>query len=276
MSEEQQAAMSELDQSIQAEVIDSAPIETEPTEQVAPEAQEAEEAKPDDSDYVQTDSDKVQAKFNKMTWEKNEAIRAQQAAEKRLADFEAKQPEQTTVKSEPKIEDFKEEDFGYDESARNLAYLEARQDHFRIVDRENSVIEQQQKTQAAAAMEVQQNFAKAQDEYAIQNPDYLKDIEALNQSIKFPNDTLAQVMKQGPKMVHYLSKHLDVADSIANGSPTDAAFKLGTISINLGKPKPVNNISSSPDPVETIQGSGGITKDLGEMSIAELMNTKIG
>ena len=276
MSEEQQAAMSELDQSIQAETIESATIKTEESEQVTPTAQEAEETKPDDSDYVQTDSDKVQAKFNKMTWEKNEAIRAQQAAEKELAEFQAKKSEQAPATSEPKIEDFKEEDFNYDENARNLAYLEARQDHFRVADKEKSLIEQQQQARVSAAMEVQQNFAKAQDEYAIQNPDYLKDIEALNQSIKFPNDTLAQVMKQGPKMVHYLSKHLDIADSIANGSPTDAAFKLGTISINLGKPKPVNNISSSPDPVETIQGSGGMTKDLGEMSIAELMNTKIG
>ena len=91
-----------------------------------------------------------------------------------------------------------------------------------------------------------------------------------------PQEKLDMLRTSGAKMVHYISKHPEIAQEIANADLTGAAFKLGTLSAKLSATKQQPQISKAPDPVETIQGSGSLNKNLEDMSIEELMNVKIG
>ena len=52
-------------------------------------------------------------------------------------------------------------------------------------------------------------------------------------------------------------------------SPSAAMMELGRISANMSAKTPIK-LSAAPEPIATINSGGSLTKDVGEMSMAEI------
>lgn len=279
MTEETQVAPVELslDEQIAVELNkESTTLEPE-TEVVEVEA----EAKPetqaiDDSEFVPTESDKVQARINKKHFEMMEAKREAEALRTKLAEFETNKPViQPSTEGAPKLEDFKEEDYNWDDTARLAAYTEAltdfKTDQKLSTFREREQAQQNEYEQNRKQEELNSTFLNEVTEYSVQHPSYMEDVQNLP---LLSQDKLDLVRSQGAKMVHYLAKNPEIATQFANSDLGSAAFQLGTIANKLSTAKPTKQISSAPDPVTTIGGSAGvISKDIGEMTMAEIYNS---
>ena len=277
MSEVQQAAPDALDLEIKAALnVDEAPTleaETAPAE-VTPSAEEA--PVDEGSSFVETDNDKTQARINKITAEKYQFKRDRDALQAQIEELKAQQPSQPQAEplsAAPKLEDFKDEDYGYDDAARIAAYTEALTDH-KVNHTLNQRFEEQAKQESqrqaqAQAQEVSNSFMQKEVDYATSNPTYHTDIANLPQ---LKPDTLNLVMQQGPKVAHYLSKNPEIADQLASSDFGNAAMTLGRLSVQLEQTKPVKQSSAAPEPVETVSGGGGLSKDIGDMTMDEIMN----
>lgn len=266
-----------LDDQIAAEINkDSTPLEPE-TEVVAEEAQATPETTAiDDSEYVPTDNDKVQARINKKHFEMMEAKREAEALKAKLQEYEANKPIiEVSDDGRPKLEDFKEEDFDYNDTARLAAYAEAltdyKTDQKLSTFRQAEIAQQTQLEQTRKQQELNDTFLNEVADYSVQHPSYMEDVVNLP---VLSQDKLDLVRSQGAKMVHYLAKNPEIANQFATADLGSAAFQLGTIANKLSTTKPNKKPSSAPDPVTTIDGSAGvIKKDMSEMSMAEIYNS---
>jgi hypothetical protein len=275
MSEVQQAAPDALDLEIKAalnvEEATTQEAETKPAE-VTPSVEETPVV--ESSEIVETDNYKK--RIDKITAEKYHYKRDADALRLQVAELTAKpQPVEpiAEVSAGPKLEDFKDEDYGYDDAARIAAYTEALTDH-KVTNTLNKQFEAraQQESQAqerAKAQEVSNNFSKQEVGYSVENPTYINDVANLP---IFQPDTLSLVMQQGPKVAHYLSKNPEIADQVANSDFGNAAMTIGRLSAQLENTKPKKQSSAAPEPIEAISGGGGLSKDIGEMSMEEIMN----
>jgi len=265
------------------EVNDSATLETEPKPEVVAEPQAETQAQatetPTDtsSEYVETDNDKVQARINKKHFEMMEAKREADSLRQRLEEFETKQVQTiaTVDTNEPNLESFKEEDYGYDETARLAAFTSALTDHRinKTLSERESLLEQQQATfnEQARQREITDKYLTEAAEYSTEHPSYLDDIQQLP---AFSQDKLDLLRANGgAKIVHYLSKNPEIASQFAQSDFGSAAVQLGALSVKLNTKPTTTNISKAPDPTDTIAGSGGaVTKSMDEMSIDEICN----
>ena len=239
---------------VEAQAVEDSKTESAPVEQVDTPAEPQEE----------NISDRGQKRINKITADKYAEKRRADNAERELAELRAQAPAQPAISDKP----LSLEDFDYDEGKLQAAQIE------------------QQVAQRFAAMQTQQQAAQAQEqqqarasafnakaaEFAANVPDYQ---EAIGQIPELPQETLDAVMQSenGPALAYHLAKHLDVADEIANASPMAAAMRLGEISASLKATKPEIKTSAAPAPIEPITSGGSISKDVGEMSMAEIYNS---
>ena len=282
MTEETQvAATSDIDQQIAEELAKaSAPLETE-TEveatQTDDSTQESEQAETDGSEYVETESDKVQKRINKMHFEKMEERRRADALQAQMDEMRANQARQLPVQAaeggEPTLDQFKEEDYNYDDTARLAAYTQALTDYrvnHALETRESTLAEQQQAFEAQRKQEeLTSSYVQKAAEYSVQNPSYMEDVANLP---VLSQDKLDLVRSQGPKMVHYLSKNPEAASQFANSDFGSAAVQLGMIASQISTKPTTKQVSKAPEPVDTVQGNaGGIQKDIGEMTMEEIM-----
>ena len=274
------ATLDPIEQSIAEELAKDSPTLETGTEVVATQTEEAPQgevtATTEESEYVETESDQVQRRINKMHFEKMEEKRRADALEARLNDIEKQNATQIPSQAdseEPTLDGFKEEDYGYDDARRNAAYTDALVTHRinkTLEAREGKIAEQtrqfnEQKRQA----ELTDNFLNEVADYSVKNPSYLDDIQSLPQ---LSQDKLDLIRSQGAKMVHFLSKNPEQANQFAQADFGNAAVQLGMINAQLNTKPQTTNISSAPQPVETVSGnSGAIDKDLGELSMAEIM-----
>lgn len=275
MTEETQAAPDELEQQI-ADALkeDSATSQDEQSQQETQEGQEQTETpEGDGSEYVETDNEKVQARFNKLTWEKNE-LQRQLEAERKKNEEAAQQSAAPEVSEKPKLDDFKLEDFDFDSEARQTAFAEKLAE-WTAEQKVSSYFENQQKQQLErqqqeAQQKLNDSYIKETEAYVEKNPAYYKDIEALP---LLDQQKLDLIRQAGPKYVHYLSKNPEEASKFADADFGNAAMQLGMITARLSTPQENKKQSSAPDPVETIQGSGKHSKNWDEMSMEEIYNT---
>lgn len=275
MTDTQAEMPDELEQQIAAEINkDSAPLETETEE--APETTEAvsdgEQAEESDSGFVETDKDKVQARFNRLTWEREEARREAERYKQQLAERENAKPVEAAKSEAPKLADFKEEDFDYDSDRRYEAYAKAVA-QFEADNRFSSYLTEQQQRQAEQERQAHQDsltrkYLSEVEKYAEKNPSYYDDV------YKMPvlqQETLDVMRDAGAKVVHYIAKNAEIANELAKLSPYQAAMKIGAISERLSTMTKTKPTTRAPEPVDTISGSGKQTKDLSELSMEEIM-----
>ena len=202
--------------------------------------------------------DAVQKRINKIT--------ADKYAEKRRADaLQAKLDAQAPAKPELPAEAPQLEDFDYDEAKHQEALIQHQVSKALVskqaeIDRQNI---------AQVKNQVADEFTLKEVEYASVHPEYAEEVGHLP---AFQEDTLNAIYELGPKVSHYLAKHLDVANEIAAASHTTAAVKLGQISMGLSAENKTIKPSTAPTPVETLTGGGEVNKDMGDMSMDEIYN----
>ena len=236
--------------------LDNHPNPSEPTKaEATPEASPAPEVETP-SDPAQ---DAVQKRINKIT--------ADKYAEKRRADdLQAKVNELEQSKPPLPNDMPKEEDFDYDTDKYNQAMIQ-----YEV--RKQLEANQQATNQQAVELksqEVTNGFFDKAAKYAADHPGY---DEAVKKLPIFQQDTLQAIYSQekGPQVAHYLAEHLDIADSIANATPINAAVIIGQISMGLtADNKPVKP-TTAPEPVETLSGGASVTKSQEDMSMDEIM-----
>ena len=214
--------------------------------------------------FVQTDSEKVQARINKITAEKYAEKRRADENEKALNELKAQQPSQPIQSGqEPKLEDF-----DYDESAHTSALID-----YRVNLKAEQIQQQQQQAQSQAqARQASDSFNTKVATFAEKATDYEQVVANIPQ---LPEETLNAVMQsdKGPELAYYLGKHLDIADEIATASPMAAAMKLGQISAQLTATTKTVNTSAAPEPIEPIESGGSLSKKTEDMSMEEIYNS---
>jgi hypothetical protein len=132
MTDTQAAQPDDLDLAIKAEIDKaSATLETaKPVETVTETPTDSEIVTSTDEPITaeQTESDKFQARINKKHWEMMEAKREAEALRLQIEQYKKAQPVIQDGQA-PKLDNFKLEDYGYDESARLAAYTESLTDY---------------------------------------------------------------------------------------------------------------------------------------------------
>ena len=219
-------------------------------------------------EYVETENDKIQARFNKLTAEKYTEKNRADELERRLAQLETQIPAQPTqTEGKPTIEQF-----DYDQDAFNAALIKYET---------SQAIEQFQsrQTEAQKAQEqqrVQQAFNEKVAKFTEVAPDYSEVVTNMYNTIgqAMPDQTFNALMQsdKGPQLAYYLGQHLDVAADIASADPIVAAMKIGQISATLADTKPVKQPSAAPDPIEPVNSSGSLPKAQEDMSMDEIYN----
>jgi hypothetical protein len=282
MTDTQAATPDPIDLLIEAQIDEgSAPLEPEnieATPQTDEPLQEVEPVAAIEPEHVETENDKVQKRINKMHFEKMEEKRRADALETRLQQLEATNAQTIAPiadSEEPTLAQFKEEDYDYDESARNAAYTSALVDHRlnKTLDTRDGQLAEQQRTfeQQRRQAEIADKYLNEAVEYSTKHPAYMEDIQNLP---VLPQDKLDLLKGQGAKMVHYLSKNPEMANQFANSDFGSAAVQLGQLSAQLNNAKPPTQISSAPAPVDTVSGTAGsLAKPIEEMSMEEIMAT---
>ena len=246
MNEEQAA----LDEQVSPAEINA--VTTAETEAGATTQADSATANEDGAEFVATENDKVQARFNQITADKYAEKRRADEAEDRLAQIKANQPA-PIVKGEPKLEDF-----DFDESAHMAALID-----YKVEQKAQEIQQDQQRqVQAQTAEATLNNFQEKVVSFQKQAPDFEAIVAAVPQ---LPQETLDAIMQneKGPELAYYLGKHLNVADEIVNMSPIQAAMKLGQISVQLTATPQTVKTSAAPEPIEPIMGEGNLTKDDG-------------
>lgn len=240
-----------------------------PLDEIKQEEIQTPEAEPapatDDNPVAEQEAEKpnkVQERINKITRDKYEQKRRAEEAEAELEKLRAAQakPEPVT----PKLEDF-----DYDETKFGIAMAEyvakkATQEEISNFEATQKAREQQTKQQ-----EIDTQFNAKVSTFMAETDDYAESIANLPE---LPTDTLNAIMMQenGPQLAYYLSKHLDVADTIANSPPIQAALELGRISHQLLTTKPIKQPSAAPEPIEPVSSGGKLNKELEDMSMDEI------
>jgi hypothetical protein len=203
--------------------------------------------------------DPVQARINEITAKRYAEQRRADAAEAELAKL--KGAPAPIAKDPPKLEDF-----DFDETRHNAAMIEYQVE----TQLSAKAAEGVQQSKEDAARQAADAFAVKEAEFANATPGYS---DAVANLPRFPADTLDAIysLDNGPQMAHYLGTHLDVADRIANASPVQAAMELGRIAASMAATAPIITPSGAPEPVETLSGAGGVSKDMDDMSMDEIM-----
>lgn len=201
--------------------------------------------------------DAVQKRINKITAEKYEQKRRADDLQARLDAQVA--PAQATPTDAPKLEDFDYDDEQFQSASIQYQVNKA------LASQQDTVVQQHAEQSRQAVVN---EFTNKEAEYIGEHPEYADEITNLP---VFQEGTLNAIYELGPKVSHYLAKHLDIASEVANASPTMAAVRLGQISMGLTADTKQVKPTTAPEPVATIAGGGTISKSQDEMSMDEIM-----
>jgi hypothetical protein len=239
------------------------PLDPEPEQEKEAVVSETPEESAPQADEAPVETDNVQKRINKITAEKH--------AEKRKAD--QLQREIDSLKAANKAPEVKAptlEDHDFDETAFNAASISHQIKEGVAAESLRLQTQGIASQQAELLQQREQAFNAQVAEITTAKPDYQDVVKNLPE---FNQDTLDAIMSSdnGAALAYALGEKLDLADEIANASPMVAAMKLGELSAQLKQTKQIKT-SAAPSPIEPVSSGGGLSKDLGEMSMEELYN----
>lgn len=236
----------------------AAPVETDaPVAESAPAAEP--EAKPEPRD-------KVQERFDKLTREKYDALRAKDALEWELQRLreqaEKAKPEPVAPAKAPSLADYEYDESKYQAAMVQFAAAEARKAALEAIEAERKQAEVKSRTETWRSREAK---------FAEKTPDYRDAVADPTLPINNDMATIIAEMDEGPAVAYYLAKNRDLAEAIHRLPPIAAARELGKIEARLSTPAPVTPpVSKAPPPPPTLKASEpAIEKDPSQMSDAE-------
>jgi hypothetical protein len=191
--------------------------------------------------------DGFQKRINKVT--------ADKYAEKRRADDLQRKIDEMQAAPKAAAKAPTLEDFDHDEEAYNSASIKHQVSEAVKAEREALKVEAQQGTAAEAQRAFNERIV------AMNKPDFAEVANAVPQLPAGVADALVQ-SENGADLIYHLGTHLDMADKLANMSPTQAIMELGRISGNMSA-KPEQKLSAAPDPIEPISSGGSISSEKG-------------
>ena len=236
---------------VQPEVTPVKPEETKTTEGASP--------TPDPVTVEAAAQEAIDKRIGKITAEKYGYRREAEQLRVELEALRVAQDKPALPADAPQLEDY-----DYDDGKHQEALIQYQVN--KALDTQQHIADQQRSEQAR--QNIANEFTNKEAEYANTHPEYIEEIANLP---GFNPDTLDVIYDLGPQVSHYLAKHLDVANDIANASPTMAAVKLGQISMGLSADNKVVKPTTAPEPVVTLAGGAAITKSQDEMSMDEIM-----
>jgi hypothetical protein len=217
--------------------LDEAEAEPEETETAESEETAKEEPEPEESSTSKKD-DGFQKRIDELT--------TRFYNQKQEADFYKQQLEDATKAVESVAPGKTLADFEYDE-AQYASYL---QDQAKVEARADV----ERNAQQHKIMQRRAEFEMKEASFATDIEDY--QIVTRNPALPI-NEAIVETLQsaeKGPEVLYYLGKHPDVAASLSQMSPLDAARELGKIeATKLVKPEPP--ISKTPEPPPKIKGS---------------------
>ncbi len=209
------------------------------------------------SDTKPVEVDEKQKALNKLAFEKREEKRRADELQRQLDEIQAKPEQSAQATTKPVIP--KESDFEFDTEKFSQAmsdYTVKLAQHTTQETLKQHAQSTSKNAEAARLNNLYSDFDKKVSESGIE--DFYKATANLPEFDSSVRDAMMQ-SENAPQLVHYLSEHLDVADAIAGANPIVAAMKIGEISTRLSSAKNNNNISTAPDPIETLNQSGAST-----------------
>lgn len=241
-----------------------------PETEVTGEAPNAAESAPASPEPAAPERDKVQERFDKLTREKYDALRAADTERYQRERLEA-ELQALKTKPDPVVPDTLPtlEQFEYDEAKYRVALAayykaEARKE----VDTVFKEREQQQRAQERTS-----NFQKRQAEFIASKPDYAEKV------LSNPTLPITESMRDalldselGPQVAYYLAENVDKASAIAQLPPIAQAREIGRIEARLeaAKASPPPSVSKAPPPPPSISAvESAVEKNPDEMSIEE-------
>lgn len=207
------------------------------------------EAQPTESAPVATEQDPqdvIQERINKQVARTYKEKRRADDLQRQLDEMGNKQV--NTPAKAPKLEDF-----DHDEDLFNSANIQYQVNQAVRVEsdklQQNAANARQQQSNSEFESRIA-TLGKADfDEVAIAVPELPNGVaDALMQS------------EQGPELIYHLGTHLDVADKLAGMTPQAAMMELGRISTSMNA-APKLKTSAAPDPIETLNSGGSISKN---------------
>lgn len=230
------------------EVVNDAPVtESEtPAEQVAQaeesvNAEKSAEAESTTAEAPEGDGDqkpksKAEKRIDRLTWEKNEALRQVDRLKQQLSE---------PASDVPREGDFETyEDFVVAKAAHSMEMKQRQQ-------REAELAAHQQAIQSQRRHQFNQQVQDAQARY-----DDFNEV-AFNPSVPISNVVaeLLTTSDKGADLAYHLGSHPEVAAQLAQMEPMRAAIEIGKIEARLNLPKP-KTVTSAPEPIKPIGGIG--------------------
>lgn len=216
--------------------------QVQPENVAQPETVQAEPSAPADAGLAEREN--VQRRIDKLTWEKNEAIRRAQELE---ALVHGKKPEPEPEK--PKVPTLAQ--FEYDE-AKYLAALDA-YNEARIEERLNAKL--QEREEQAKKVETQKTFKQREADFIKSKPDYQEKVYDPTLPISPAMVELIADSEDGPRLAYHLAENRELARQIAALPPLAAAREIGRIEALLKQPVPKPVVSQAPPPPPKVEES---------------------
>jgi len=233
-------------------------VESETTEQVQAESNEQveEEAKKQAA---------IQKTINQKHFETKQAERERDAANVKVAEFEAKERERQ-AKAAGNIPEAPDQ-FDDDYQEKQQAYVKAIQDKATYDANNQAYLQQQQSQQQATQAAQQVEFNKKLTDYSNRANELGINAEELQVAANtvgtygLSDDLIKHIVSDpdGPLITKHLAANPMEASELVNMSPYAIGSKLDAIKKSAAALKP--KTSNTPDPVETLQGNSVIPND---------------
>ncbi len=234
-----------------AQVEGTLPGQEQEQEQLKPqegtEAQKAESAPADAT--TKTDEEVVQQRINKEVSRRHVEKRRADEAERKLAEMQKNQPA-VQVGDAPTLESC-----DFDEAKFNRATI----DHQVAESIQTQTKELQKNADAQTNQKAQDNFEERIEKMGKADFD-----EVSNKLPLLPKGVAEALVRSenGAELIYHLGTHLDLADKVANMSPSDAMMELGKISAGMPATKETQT-SAAPDPIVPLSSGGSISQERG-------------
>jgi len=202
-----------------------------------------------------------QKAINKLAFEKREAKRHAAALEKENAELKAQanNVDKVAINHEPAMPIEANYDFDSDKYRADLAQ------YYRdiAVFTTKQTLQAHQDTRLKEKRAVQEDelfssFDRKVAESGIQDfYTVTANLPEFNENVR----TAMMLSDNAPNLVHYLSQHLDIAESLTGLDTNMAIMQIGGIAERLKKAKTTNKISNAPDPIEPLNQGGASTNE---------------
>lgn len=216
----------------------------------------AAESAPASPEPAAPERDKVQERFDKLTREKYEALRAadteryeRERLQERLRELETK-PDPVVPDDLPTLEAYEYDESKYRAAMAAWSKAQARKEALDVLKQEREEAKRAERLTA---------FQKRQSEFLSSNPDYAEKV-LRNRELPITADMKEAIFDSdfGPQVAYYLSENVDKAIAISQMEPRAQAREIGRIEarIEAEKAKPAPPVvSKAPPPPPTIEAA---------------------